>query len=95
MMYRAGIVLIAVAAGIGAGALVFKVVGSERIGAEVNTFAARFGVKPSGGQDGFALIERLAPGTEAAITGAVVGTVVASLLAATAVTIAIREVAGS
>lgn len=94
MMYKAGIVLIAVAAGIGAGALVFKVVGEERIGAEVNTFAARFGVKPTGGQDGFDLIEKLAPGTQAAMTGAIAGTVIASLLVATATTIAIREVAG-
>lgn len=92
MLYRAGVVLVAGGAGIAAGALVFKVVGEERIGSEIGVVATRLGFK-AGGADGLDLVEKIAPGTKASITGAVVGTVIASLLVATAVTIAIRELA--
>lgn len=94
-MYRLGVVLIAVAAGAATGALVFKVVGEERLGGELKVFAARFGFRDRpGGVDALSVIESIAPGTKEGFKNAAIGTVAASLLAATAVTIAVREIAG-
>jgi len=96
MGYRVGVVLVAVAAGIGTGALVFKIVGEEQIGSQITGLTARLGFHASaspGDTSALDLLEKIAPGTKDGFTNAVIGTVIASLLAATAVTIAIREVA--
>lgn len=92
--FRLGVVLVAVAAGMATGALVFKIVGEEQIGSQVQGLTTRLGFPPKAGDSSaLDLLERIAPGTQSGFTGAVIGTVVASLLAATAVTIAIREIA--
>lgn len=92
--YRAGAVLFAVVAGLGAGAAVFKVVAEEKIGGEVQTLAARFGVAARpGDSSAFDLLERVAPGTRQGFESAVLGAIVASLLVATVVTVSVREIA--
>ncbi len=93
MIYRVLVVLGAVAAGAAGGALVFKIVGEERVGSQVRVLASRFGFK--GGNDAGALdvIETIAPGTKSGFEGAVIGTVVAALITTAAITIAIREIA--
>lgn len=94
MAYRLGVVLAAVVAGAATGALVFKIVGEERIGGEVKVLAARLGfAQRPGDTSALDLLDKIAPGTQANMQSAMIGTVVASLLAATAVTIAVREIA--
>lgn len=93
-MYRLGVIIGSVALGAAAGALVFKVVGEERIGSQARLLGARFGVRDNGkGGSALDVVESLAPGTRAGFESAVIGTVAASLVVATAVTIAIREIA--
>lgn len=94
MIYRLGVILVAVTAGAATGAFVFKIVGEERVGAQIKILAARFGQTGRGdNKAALDLLEKLAPGTKSGMESAVIGTVLASLIAATAVTIAIREVA--
>lgn len=92
---RAIVALVAVSAGIATGALIFKIVGEEQIGSEIGLVAARLGFKVKPGDDAAALdfVEKIAPGTRSGFEGAVLGTVAATLLAACAVTIAVREIA--
>lgn len=91
MMKIAG-ALIAVLAGAAVGAVVFKVVGEERVGAEVKKLGARFGVRGGADSGALDLIEQFAPGTRSGFEGAVIGTVAASLIATAAVTLTIREI---
>lgn len=95
MIGRIAVILASVTAGAVVGALVFRVVGEERIGSEVTVLTTRLGFKAKPGDDTtLKILERIAPGTQKRFEGAVIGTVVASLIAATAATIAVREVVG-
>lgn len=93
MIYRVGALLLAVTAGVAVGAVVFKVVGEERIGGEIRVLASRFGFNTRPGDSGaIDLLERMAPGTSDRFKGAAIGTVLAATLAACAVTISVREI---
>ncbi len=91
---RAIVALIAVGAGMATGALVFKIVGEEQIGGQVGVLATRLGFQIRKGDNGaLDVVEKIAPGTQSGFQSAVIGTLAATLLIATAVTIAVREVA--
>jgi hypothetical protein len=92
--YRLVIAGVAIAAGAAAGAFVFKAVGEQQIGSQVEVLTAKFGVRSRPGDTStLDLVEKIAPGTRSGFESAIIGTVIASVLAATVVTIAIREVA--
>ncbi len=92
MLMRLAIIVGAVAAGAAAGAVVFKIVGEQRIGSQVRVLSTRFGFRGTGDSGALDLIEGVAPGTKAGFESAVIGTVVASVLVTAAVTVAIAEV---
>ncbi len=92
-MMRAGVVLFALVAGMGAGAAVFKIVAEEKIGGEVKILTSRLGiVARPGDTSALDLVERLAPGTASGFQSAAIQTVVASLLVAVVVSLAVREI---
>lgn len=91
-MMRVAMILGAVVAGAAAGALVFKIVGEERIGAQIKVFTTRFGVSGSGGGNALDLVEKFAPGTRSGFEGAIIGTVAASVIVTAAVSVAIAEI---
>jgi hypothetical protein len=91
---KVGMVLLAIAAGVGAGAGVFFVVGNEQLGAEVKTLVGRFGVNARPGDtSALDFVERVAPGPRAGFESAVITSVAATLLVTTVVTLAVREIA--
>lgn len=93
LLYRSGVVIMAAAAGVAAGAIVFKFVGEQQIGGQVSVLTSRLGFKAKPGDTGaLDLLEQIAPGTKDGFTSAVVMTVMASLLTGAAVTLAIREI---
>lgn len=94
---RAAIVgLVAVAAGMAAGAVVFKMAGEEKIGGAVKSTVTQLGFSTSGGNALGALdfIDKLAPGSKSNLESAVITTVVVTLLTTAAVAVAIEEIAG-
>lgn len=95
-MSRALVVLGAAVAGVAVGALVFKMVGEERVGAEIRSFTTKLGFAPPKAGDDSTLqaLDRVAPGTQAGFESAIIGTAAAALIAATATTIAVREIVG-
>ncbi len=95
MIFRAGIGLVSILAGVGVGALVFKTLGEEKIGGEVKNFAGRMGFStaPGSANGALDLLDAVAPGTADKMKSAVIFTVIVSLVAATAVAVSVEEIA--